>query len=252
LSRDGDGDGFWVRSLAETYRTGGRIPRHDHPWGQLAYATAGVMHVRTPTSVWVTPPTRAVWLPPGLPHEILMRGETALRTLYIDPFTAAALPKEEAVLEVSLLLRELILHILKAGMLGPGRPEHERLTGLLIDLLLEARPQDLSLPLPTDRRALALAERIQAEPGERAELAVLAQGAGASLRTLQRLFPEQTGLSLELWRQKARMVHAVALLSGGQSVTTAAIDCGYDSLSAFITAFRRQFGVTPGRYRQTP
>jgi AraC-like DNA-binding protein/quercetin dioxygenase-like cupin family protein len=247
-----DGEGFRVRSLAETYRTGGRIPRHVHPWGQLAYATTGVMHIRTPGSVWVTPPTRAVWLPPDLPHEILMRGETALRTLYIDPETAAHLPATETVLEVKPLLRELILHILTIGMLGPERPEHERLTGLLIDLLQTARPQDLALPLPRDRRALALAETIQAWPGDRADLADLARGAGASLRTLQRLFPEQTGLSLELWRQKARMVNAVALLCAGQSVTATAIDSGYDSLSAFITAFRRQFGVTPGRYRPTP
>lgn len=246
------GDGFWVRSLAETYRTGGRIPRHDHPWGQLAYATTGVMHILTPGRAWVAPPTRAVWLPPHLPHEIVMQGETALRTLYIDPATAGRLSTTETVLEVAPLLRELILHILKIGMLGPGRADHERLTGLLIDLLLEARPEDLFLPLPRDSRALLLAERIQAAPGHRAGLAGLAPGVGASLRTLQRLFPEETGLSLEVWRQKARMIHAVALLSGGQSVTATALDCGYDSLSAFITAFRRQFGVTPGRYRPTP
>jgi len=247
-----DGDGFWVRSLAETYRTGGRIPRHDHPWGQLAYATTGVLHILTPNTAWVAPPTRAIWLPPHLPHEIMMRGETALRTLYIDPVTAARLSRTETVLEVAPLLRELILHILKIGMLGPGCAGHERLTGLLIDLLLQARPEDLFLPLPSDRRALAFATRIQAEPGARADLPSLVGGVGASLRTLQRLFPDETGLSLEVWRQKARMIHAVALLSGGQSVTATALDCGYDSLSAFITAFRRQFGVTPGRYRGTP
>jgi AraC-like DNA-binding protein len=32
-------------------------------------------------------------------------------------------------------------------------------------------------------------------------------------------------------------------------VTAAALDCGYESPSAFITAFKRQFGVTPGRFR---
>lgn len=242
------GDGFWVRSLAETYRAGGRVPRHEHPWGQLAYAAGGVMHILTPGAAWIAPPTRAVWLPPHLPHEIAMQGETALRTLYIDPVTAAPLPGTAMVLEVAPLLRELILHILGIGMLGPGRPEHERLAGLLIDLLLQARAQDLSLPLPRDRRALALAERIQADPANREDLAALASVTGASLRTLQRLFPAETGLSLDAWRQKARLIHAVALLSEGGSVTTTAFDCGYDSPSAFITAFRRQFGVTPGRY----
>src|SRR6202042_3089873 len=81
-----------------------------------------------------------------------------------------------------------------------------------------------------------------------APLAELARGAGASLRTLQRLFPTETGLTLEAWRQKARLITAVAMLSGGAPVAVTAADCGYDSPSAFINAFRRQFGVTPGRH----
>jgi AraC-like DNA-binding protein len=243
------GDGFWVRSLAEAHSAGGRIPRHAHPWGQLAYAIRGVLHVSTPEALWIAPPTRAIWLPPYRPHEITMQGETAMRTLYIDPLSAAPLPAAEAVFEVSPLLRELILHILGVGMLGPGDPAHARLAGVLIDLLTQARTQDLSLPLPRDRRALALAERLQADPGDAAPLARLAQSAGASLRTLQRLFPAETGLTLEAWRQKARLIAAVAALSAGAPVTVAAGDCGYDSPSAFITAFKRQFGVTPGRYR---
>jgi AraC-like DNA-binding protein len=243
------GDGFWVRSLGETHPAGGRIPRHQHDWGQLAYAISGVMHIATPTALWITPPTRAVWIPPRRPHEITMQGATAMRTLYIDPGSAVRLPAEEAVLEVKPLLRELILHILGIGMLGPGDPAHEHLAGLLIDLLVQAPRQDLALPLPRDPRAVALAAQLQAAPGEQADLAVLARGAGASLRTLQRLFPAETGLTVEAWRQKARLISAVADLSGGASVTTAALDCGYDSVSAFITAFKRQFGVTPGRYR---
>ena len=242
------GDGFWVRSLAETYPAGGHIPRHQHPWGQLAYAIRGALRILTPEAVRLAPPTRAVWLPPGRPHEIWMQGETAMRTLYIDPETAAPLPQSETVLEVTPLLRELILHILGVGMLGPGEPAHARLTGVLIDLLVQARPQDLALPLPRDPRALALAERLQADPAGRTSLALLARRSGASLRTLQRLFPAETGLTLEAWRQKARLIAAVSALSAGAPVAVTAADCGYESPSAFITAFKRQFGVTPGRY----
>jgi AraC-like DNA-binding protein len=245
----GVGDGFWVRSLAETYRGGGRIPRHRHPWGQLVYAIRGTLRIVTPEAVWLAPPTRAVWLPPDRPHEIQMAGETALRTLYIDPATAAPLPASEAVLEVAPLLRELILHILTIGMLGPGVPTQARLAALLIDLLVAARPQDLRLPLPHTPAALAIAEALQGDPAGGASLAVLARTAGASLRTLQRRFPAETGLTLDAWRQKVRLLQAVAALGAGASVTRAALDSGYDSPSAFITAFKRHFGVTPGRYR---
>jgi len=133
-------------------------------------------------------------------------------------------------------------------MLGPGEPAHARLTGVLIDLLVQARPQDLALPLPRDPRALAFAELVQADPADAAGLGVLARRAGASLRTLQRLFPDETGLTLDAWRLKARLIWAVAALSGGASVSATALACGYESPSAFITAFKRQFGVTPGRY----
>jgi AraC-like DNA-binding protein len=65
---------------------------------------------------------------------------------------------------------------------------------------------------------------------------------------MQRLFPAETGLTLEAWRQKARLIAAVAALSEGAPVGVTAANCGYDSPSAFIAAFKRQFGLTPARY----
>jgi AraC-like DNA-binding protein len=242
------GDGYDVRSLAVTFRDGAALRGHDHPWGQLVFARAGVMRVETLAAAWLIPATRAIWLPPGLRHAIGMRGEVAMRTLYIAPARAAALPDRPDALEVEPLLRELILHILRIGMLSPARPDHDRLAGLLIDLLGLAPRQALSLPLPRDARALALARLIQDHPGDRRGLAALAIAAGASLRTLQRLFPAETGHTVEAWRRRARLIHAAASLSAGVPVTGAALDCGYDSLGAFIAAFRDQFGVTPGRY----
>jgi len=243
------GDGFDVRSLSATYPDGLRLGEHDHPWGQLVYARSGVMRVTTPGRAWTVPSTRAIWLPPRLVHQIVMQGEVAMRTLYIAPDRAAALPAEAGALEVEALLRELILYVLTIGMLDSREAAHDRLAGVLIDRIVAARPVDLFLPWPNDPRALALAERLLRSPTERREIAALARAAGASLRTLQRLFLAETALTIEAWRQKARLVHAASLLSLGASVTTAAADCGYDSLSAFIAAFRRQFGVTPGRYR---
>jgi AraC-like DNA-binding protein len=241
-------DGFDVRSVAVTFRHRAVIRRHAHPWGQLVFATRGVMRVTTDKAAWLVPATRAIWLPAGLSHEIAMRGEVAMRTLYLAPTRAALLSSDAAALEVSPLLRELILHVLQLGMLAPSRPEHDRLAGLLSDLIATAPPEPLFLPLPRDPRARTLAESVQADPDRDDDLARLAREAGASLRTLQRVFPRETGLTLEAWRQRARLVHAAARLSAGATVTHAALDCGYQSVGAFIAAFRRQFGVTPGRY----
>jgi len=241
-------DGFDVRTFAAGLHAGTVLPAHRHGWGQLVFAASGVMQVTTEDTAWTIPPTRAIWVPAGVHHAIAARGEVAMRTLYIDRPRSDPLPAQPRVITVAPLLRELILHVLQVGMLDPRRPAHDRLAGLLVDLLLDARPEDLALPLPHDPRALRLAQAWRDNPADARDLSEAAKTVGASLRTLQRLFPRETGLTLEAWRQKARLVHAVVRLAAGASVTDAALDCGYQSPAAFSEAFARQFGVTPGRF----
>ena len=242
------GDGLDVRTLAAGYPAGTVLPAHHHGWGQLVFAASGVMRVTTDDAAWLIPPTRAIWLPAGIRHAIAMLGEVAMRTLYIDMPRAGSLPSLPYVLEVAPLLRELIFHILRIGILTRGHAQHDRLAALLVDLLVAADHENLMLPLPRDTRALRLAEHWQQHPEDCRDLPVLAKNSGASLRTLQRLFVRETGLTLEAWRQQARMIYAVAQLAAGASVTNTALDCGYKSMSAFGNAFSRQFGLSPARY----
>jgi AraC-like DNA-binding protein/quercetin dioxygenase-like cupin family protein len=244
-----DPDGFPVRGLAVTYRDGHVLDRHIHPWAQLVYAASGVMRIATPTAAWLTPPTRAIWVPGGTPHEIEMRGTVAMRTLYLAPRGDHPRLAACRAIEVAPLLRELILHIVRLGMLDTDDPAQARLEDLLVDLLAAAETAPLELPLPADPRAVSFAERLLADPGATLSLAQMARGAGASLRTLQRLFLAETGLSLEAWRGRVRMQQAVVCLSAGAPVTEAGLDAGYQSTSAFIAAFKRAFGTTPARYR---
>ena len=238
---------FLIRTLACTYFGGHHIEPHTHPWGQLIYAAAGVMRVRADDTLWLVPPARAVWAPAGLRHEIWARGDFAMRTLYLAPGLAEPLASGCRAIEVSPLLRELILRLVSIGMLEAGDPAHGRLAGVLIDLLRTAETLPLSLPLPADPRAVRAAGRLQSAPADPAQLKEIAAGAGASPRTLQRLFLAETGLRFSDWRQRLRLLHAAGALGEGASVTEAGLDAGYASTSAFIAAFRRRFGRTPAR-----
>jgi AraC-like DNA-binding protein len=213
----------------------------------LIYAGAGVMRVRAAGKLWIVPPARAVWVPAGAEHEIHGLGDFALRTLYFPVDMVAALPSECEALDVTPLLRELVLEAVEQCPIDAEDAAGMRLAQVVVDRIAQARTLPLQLPLPTDPRALRLVERLQADPASEAELPELAREAGASPRTIQRLFLAETGLAFSQWRQRLRLLHAAAALGGGMSVTEAGLAAGYAGTSAFIAAFRRHFGVTPSK-----
>jgi AraC-like DNA-binding protein len=241
-----------IRTLAAGYSGGAVLERHTHRWAQLAYASEGVMRIETDEGIWVVPSHRAVWIPAGVGHSIAMSGRVSMRTLYIVPELAGALPRRCCVVAVPPLLRELILHAVGRGPLRRDDPAERRLVEFLLDQLSALPVVPLELPMPRDPRALRLARGLREEPGADARLDVLARRAGASRRTLERLFRSETGISLGRWRQQARLLHALRLLAEGEPVTGVALEVGYESPSAFVAAFSRAFGTTPGRYYRAP
>lgn len=43
--------------------------RHTHVSHQVLWASEGVLAVSTESADWILPPSRALWIPAGLPHE---------------------------------------------------------------------------------------------------------------------------------------------------------------------------------------
>ncbi len=222
--------------------------RHCHPWVQLSYAARGVLDVRTAAGRFVAPPQRAVWIPAGVVHRVHCSADTEIRSLYIAPSAVAPAPAGCRVLGVSPLLRELIRAFgeLPADYDEDGPPG--RLARVLLDQLAAAPEVGLVLPLPADPRLAGLCARLEASPDARQGLREWSLREGVSEKTLSRLFRRQTGLTFRLWRQRLRLLGALPALERGERVTDVALASGYESVSAFIAAFREQFGATPGEF----
>lgn len=233
-----------VVGLAERYAAGAVIPYHQHPVGQLVFAASGVMTVTTPAGAWVVPPLRAVWLPPRTVHTIRMTGPVAVRMVYVATSHTAALPDAPCVVQVSALLRECILRLMEE----PESARRTRLAAVLLDEIEGAEAAPLHLPRPADARARRVVRVLEADPSDRRSLAALARTAGGSTRTLARIFRRETGLGFRAWRQQLRLLRGLERLAAGDAVTRVALDVGYDSPSAFVAAFRRALGTSPGRY----
>lgn len=222
--------------------------RHAHPWGQLSYAIDGVLQVHTDHGFYLVPPQRAVWVPAQVQHRVSCPGETCLRSLYLQHAPANWSNSECRVIAINPLLRELIRTFSELPVHYDLQGADGRLVQVLLDQLAMATEQPLMLPLPQDSRLRDLCSHLQAQPDASTSLGEWALLTGVSERTLSRLFQRETGLSFRLWRQRMRLLNALPALERGERVTDVALACGYDSLSAFIAAFGKQFGAPPGAF----
>ena len=224
------------------------IPSHKHRRSQLVHAACGVMTVTTREGTWVVPPQRAVWVPGGVEHQIRMSGRVEMRTLYLADRAISALPSQCCVVFVSPLLRQLVLQVVAMPQPFPLGGAEERLVEVLLDEIRATEVAPLHLPRPVDSRLRRVADALLESPEDDRGLAEWAKTAGASPRTLERLFHRETGMSFGAWRRQLRLLRALERLAAGEPVTTVALALGYDSTSAFIAMFRRNLGRTPGSY----
>jgi AraC-like DNA-binding protein len=240
------GDGSRAIVVRQTsYARGHRVKPHWHSRAQFLYAVEGTMRVRTPRRAWIVPPTRALWVPSHTPHEIQMYGVVEMRSLYVNDAAGAGMPSSCVVLNVTPLLRELVVR----AMALPVRYDEGGDDGLLMKLLMaEIRrlpPCALDLPLPESPDLTRLCERILTDLSTRRPCDFDAGRMNTSTRTLYRRFLRETGITFARWKQQARLLESIRRLAEGTAVTTVAMDLGYGSPSAFSTMFRRALGIAP-------
>lgn len=233
--------------LSRDYPAGFTAELHAHPRAQLLYAVSGVMRIGTPAAAFFVPPSMTLFLPASALHAIRMDGPVAMRALFLRKDAAARAGKGTAVVAVSPLLREVVLAACAEPLDWDRRGRGRWLAELALDEIARATVLPLGLPTPRDPRLLRAVTALRTRPADPRRLEDLADVAGASSRTLARLFRAETGLSFRQWRQQSRMAAAMEALSTGATPTQAAAVAGFAGQPAFGAAFRATFGMTPGQ-----
>jgi AraC-like DNA-binding protein len=237
-----------ITTLSHDYPAGHVIPLHFHDRDQLVYASRGVMTIRTRSGTWVVPPHRAVWIPAEIPHTIAMSGLVAMRTLYLKPRLARALPRDCCVINVSALLKELILHACAVRGLKKSVKWQMHLVAVILHQLGAVQTIPLQLPHLSDPRLVRIAELLMSDPRDSRTLAQLCKATGSGKRSVERLFQQEIGMTFGKWRQQLRLMQGMRLLAEGAKVTHAALESGYATPSAFTSMFRKALGITPSSY----
>jgi AraC-like DNA-binding protein/mannose-6-phosphate isomerase-like protein (cupin superfamily) len=227
---------------------GAVVEPHSHRRNQLMFAHSGVMLIESGGDSWVVPPQRALWIPHDVEHSFTPMTSVSLRNVLIQPEVGPAMPDHCCLVGVTPLLRELILRVIEAPTLYKSEAHRKRVAALIFDEIEICPAAPVTLPMPADIRLRRICVALKENPADSRTLDDWADTACASSRTLTRLFIRETGLSFAHWRRQLRLRSAMILLGSNRSVTEAAFEVGYDSPSAFIEAFRRTLGQTPGQY----
>ncbi|VVE24098.1 AraC family transcriptional regulator [Pandoraea iniqua] len=236
-----------MAAMAVDYAHNTFIASHRHRRAQLLYAIEGVMIVAAPSGRWVVPPTRGVWLAAGLEHTVQMSGNVKMRTVFVEP-DAAKLPQASCVVDISPLVRELILAAIAIPLDYAPDSRDARLMRLLLDELTALPVLPLYLPWPRDARLARVCDRLVQTPADAATLDDWAREVSLSAKTFQRRFAAETGITFGRWRQQARLLQALEALAHGEKIVNVALDHGYASQSAFAAMFKRHFGVPPSAF----
>lgn len=250
-----------VRAKIHRLTTEQHVLPHRHPWGQLAFSTTGVTRLTVEHGSYLVPPSRALWIPPDVEHAVTVVEDATLLTLYLHQPRGrcgpGALPAAEQVawrecrvMEVTELLRALVVQMDVTPDGGsepaPDVLKRERLlTALVLDELRRAPALRLGVALPRDKRLRTLCQAVLAEPARHRTLDGWARDAGASPRTLARLFRDELGVSFGQWRQQVFLSRALGMAAEGRPMAEIAGELGYASASAFTAMVRRSVGQPP-------
>lgn len=223
------------------------MPTHSHEEAQLTFAATGMVQVHTEAGRWLVPPQLAVWIPAGVPHRVEVLTDAELWMVDWAPSVAKAWAPPTPLdrpftLRVTPLMQSLLDAAFSANI-GPGKAE--LVARLMLHELTETAHAPTFLPLPVSPIGRRVADLAFEDRQNRQSIYDLATRAATSVRTVSRLFPAETGLTLKAWRQRARIVQAMDGLARGNAIARVAVEFGFSSTASFSCAFRQITAMTP-------
>jgi len=216
---------------------------HKHRGGQFIIVENGISHLRTEFGAWIIPAPRVGWVPPGVRHASRASGRGRGWVVLAPPSSSRGLPREVCVLQVSALMRASLESLADARSQDAAR--HRLLWRVVASEMRYATPEPFEVPMPSTPKILLAVQRVLNCPTIAKDLNQVSRMAGMSRRSFTRHFRRETGLSFARWKRAVIAHHAMERIASGHKVSSVALDVGYDSVSAFIAMFRRQYGAAP-------
>lgn len=213
----------------------------------------GEITVETDTARHAFGPGQMLYLAPKIAHSFSSSEQSGERLIaMLAPPAMKVQVKTVSKLPLNQLIKEMLFYLL----LHPKTKNAKSLVGVFAETLFEVLGQtpfssgvDHLEGKVADPRIRQVLKLMRESSGSRISLDEIAKRSGLSSRNLNRLVLKETGIQPSQWAINFRIDRAQELLKEpGASVTTVALEVGYNSLSQFIAAFRSRTGQLPSEY----
>jgi len=223
---------------------------HFHDVHQLVHAFEKAIVVESAHGRHLVPPQLAAWIPAGAIHRISF-DRVRSGSVFFPAEMIASPDGEVRTVMVTPLMREMLHESMRWRLKDDPCPLGERYFTAMAGLCEEWIQSDAALFLPSakDRRVQKALELTRTDM--RAQLGDACAYGGISERTLRRRLKAETGFTWEAYRQRVRLLRAIALLGeDGMAVSAISAECGFENPSAFAKAFRAMLDASPREYRR--
>ncbi|MFZ4928415.1 helix-turn-helix domain-containing protein [Chryseobacterium sp. Mn2064] len=222
---------------------------HHHQKGQLVYVESGFQYITIEERIYLLPQNHAVWIPPNAVHKTNSHSEKIkLMIMFADTDGKAPFYNEVSVFSVPPVLKEMIKYAEKWSKLFTK----DKSETLFLKALFNELPQfvehslKLHICLPKDKRLTKVIEYLHHHYREEIRIEELGDTALLSLRTLERIFKKETGLTLIKYQQMLRIIKSLELLSSGNfTISETAYEVGYKSIQAYTRSFQSVMQFRP-------
>lgn len=223
---------------------------HLHSRAQLTYVKEGYQYIHTEKHIYLVPQHHVAWIPASTSHRTTSEASTVnLMVVLFKTPPANDFFKQVQVFPAPPILKEMLRYAAKWSKVL--EVEEEQVT--FLKAILSSLPSfckestNLQIPVPSDERLTPVCNYIHKQYATTFSIEALAMEANLSARSLQRIFKNETGITLQKYVQLIRILKSIALIDSKQyTLSEIAHMVGYKSLTAFTASYTTIMKTRPG------
>ncbi|MEB3766854.1 helix-turn-helix transcriptional regulator [Acinetobacter sp. MD2] len=227
------------------------IASHACLWGDFNFSLDGMLQLQVGDKQFFAPPNYGLWLPPHTAHSCLAidQHDTHFICIRIHPLLCQQLYTQPKTLSISPFFQSLMHEVLTHKSHKDLAYDH--LLHVVFDQLKTAQSYDHYLPQTMHPDLQMILQQLRQPERFKESTSQILAAFALSERQILRLSQQELQLPISEWRNRAKIIEAIAQLQQGNPIKSIAYQLGYRHSSSFIEFFKRYTGQTPQKLRQS-